>query len=50
MNPWLLPVEPGDTFSVLVGCDHTPTTCQNKFGNRINFGGTPFVPPETAAV
>jgi hypothetical protein len=50
MNPWLLPPNPGDTFSVLVGCDHTPTTCQVKFGNLINFGGTPFVPPPESAV
>ncbi len=50
LNPWLLPVSVGDTFSVLVGCDHTPTTCTVKFGNLINFGGTPFVPPSEAAV
>lgn len=50
LNPWLLPVSVGDTFSVLVGCDHTPTTCTAKFGNLINFGGTPFVPPSDSAV
>lgn len=50
LNPWLLPVSVGDTFSVLVGCDHTPTTCTVKFGNLINFGGTPFVPPSESAV
>lgn len=50
LNPWLLPVEPGDTFSVLVGCDHTPATCNTKFGNFLNFGGAPFVPPSETAV
>ena len=50
LNPWLLPVSVGDTFSVLVGCDHTLTTCTVKFGNLINFGGTPFVPPSESAV
>lgn len=50
LNPWLLPVAPGDTFSVLVGCDHTPSTCTLKFGNLINFGGTPFVPPSETAI
>ena len=49
MNPWLLTPSVGDTFSVIAGCDKTPTTCQNKFNNLINFGGTPFVPPSSQA-
>lgn len=46
-----LPVAPtvGDTFTVLPGCDKLYTTCVNKYNNKANFGGTPFVPvPETA--
>jgi uncharacterized phage protein (TIGR02218 family) len=50
MNPWFLPVSAGDTFSVLVGCDHTLTTCTKKFGNSINHGGTPFTPPSSTAI
>jgi uncharacterized phage protein (TIGR02218 family) len=36
----------GDTFSVQAGCDHTFTTCVNKFSNGINFGGFPSIKPE----
>jgi uncharacterized phage protein (TIGR02218 family) len=50
MNPWLLAPNVGDTFSVVAGCDHTPTTCLNKFDNLGNFGGTPFVPPQSQTV
>jgi uncharacterized phage protein (TIGR02218 family) len=46
-SPMLLAPNVGDTFSVIVGCDKTAGTCQSKFGNLINHGGTPFVPPAT---
>jgi uncharacterized phage protein (TIGR02218 family) len=56
MNPWLLPVESGDTFSVIAGCDKTMTACGGRVqangtavNNLINFGGTPFVPPSSSA-
>ena len=26
------------------GCDHTLTTCANRFGNAVNFRGEPFLP------
>lgn len=31
-------------FIVYPGCDHTPTTCNTKFGNLPNFGGAPAFP------
>jgi uncharacterized phage protein (TIGR02218 family) len=34
----------GQTVEVFAGCDHSPGTCQSKFGNLINIGGFPFVP------
>ena len=34
----------GDGFIAFAGCDHTPTTCLNKFNNKINFGGNEFLP------
>ena len=41
--------QPGDTFTVYPGCDRRQVTCDTKFHNIVNFGGTPFVPiPETA--
>jgi uncharacterized phage protein (TIGR02218 family) len=40
----------GDAFTVYQGCDHTPGTCQSKFGNLANFRGFPFVPPPQMAV
>jgi uncharacterized phage protein (TIGR02218 family) len=46
---WLLPVVPGDTFSVIAGCDKTLSTCIRKFNNALHYGGMPFVPvPDTA--
>jgi uncharacterized phage protein (TIGR02218 family) len=43
-KPFLFPVQPGDTFQVTAGCDHTYATCQQKFGNLVNFGGMPWIP------
>ena len=40
----------GDTFTVYYGCDHTPGTCQSKFGNLTNFRGFPYVPPPQMAI
>lgn len=34
----------GDTVEVTKGCDHSLSTCKNKFGNSANFGGCPFIP------
>ena len=48
--PWLMAVQVGDTFSVLAGCDRTPTTCLTKFSNQIHFGGMPFTPVPTNAI
>lgn len=31
-------------FIVSPGCDHTPTTCDGKFGNLPNYGGAPDFP------
>lgn len=57
--PWLLPVSPGDTFSVEKGCDQTPTTCASMThtdgtlepGNwQVRFGGMPFMPPPSTGI
>lgn len=37
------PIEVGDTFTVLPGCDRSFATCQTKFSNEVNFGGFPFI-------
>lgn len=56
MVPWLYPIATGDAFSVLKGCDKTPTACAGmKWANgtaepknwQLRFGGMPFVPPPT---
>ena len=31
-------------FTVYPGCDHTPGTCNTKFGNILNHGGAPWWP------
>ena len=34
----------GDTATVQQGCDKTPTTCENKYANLVNYGGFITVP------
>ena len=34
----------GATVRVYPGCDHTLTTCNNKFNNVANYGGMPWIP------
>ena len=57
--PFLAPVAPGDTFSVIKGCDKTPTTCADTAKTdgtpepkdfRVRFGGTPLIPPPSLAI
>jgi len=50
MVPWLLPIQAGDTFSVIAGCDKSAGTCQLKFNNLIHFGGAPYCPVPTTAI
>jgi uncharacterized phage protein (TIGR02218 family) len=40
----------GDGFVAYYGCDHTLPTCQNKFNNRANFRGFPYVPPVSQGI
>jgi len=37
--PTLLPIQAGDTFNVVAGCDKTFEQCRDKFSNTINFLG-----------
>lgn len=39
-----LPVESGDTFTIVAGCDKTFTTCKGKFSNAANNRGFPHMP------
>lgn len=34
----------GATVAAFAGCDKSTTTCQNKFGNIVNYGGFPHTP------
>jgi len=34
----------GDTFRAWAGCDHLKPTCKDKFGNKLNYGGQPYLP------
>ena len=40
----ILTAEVGDSFEAYAGCDHTPTTCNGKFSNKLNYGGNEFLP------
>lgn len=37
-------ISSGDTFEIYRGCDRTIKTCQDVFGNAINFRGEPYIP------
>jgi uncharacterized phage protein (TIGR02218 family) len=44
---WSAPANPiaaGDAFSIIAGCDKSPSTCQTKFANILNFRGFPHMP------
>ncbi|KQZ94202.1 hypothetical protein ASD64_04855 [Mesorhizobium sp. Root157] len=41
--------QPGDTFTVVAGCDHSFATCKAKFANALNFRGFPHLPGNDAA-
>ena len=41
--------EPGDTFTVVAGCDKRFQTCKAKFANQVNFRGFPHLPGNDAA-
>lgn len=36
----------GDTFIVIRGCDKTIANCENRFSNKINYGGFDTIPQE----
>lgn len=40
---------PGDTFSIVAGCDKQFATCKSKFSNPVNFRGFPHLPGNDAA-
>lgn len=44
----MMPV-PGDTFTIVAGCDKRFATCKAKFANALNFRGFPHLPGNDAA-
>ncbi len=36
----------GDTFKIVRGCNKTIKTCQDIFGNAVNFRGEPYIPSD----
>lgn len=44
VQPMPYPIEVGDIFCVVPGCDQSLFTCKNKFNNVVNFRGEPFIP------
>ena len=49
-RPFPFPVNGGDTFQIIAGCDHTQKTCLQKFSNLINYGGAPYIPDRERAL
>ena len=37
-------IEPGTEVQLTVGCDHSTSTCESRFGNLDNYGGFPAIP------
>lgn len=37
----------GDEVTLSSGCDHSFTTCKNKFNNTQNYGGHPYIPGDS---
>lgn len=33
-----------DSFTAYAGCKHDTTDCDTKFGNKLNYGGQPYIP------
>jgi uncharacterized phage protein (TIGR02218 family) len=50
LAPMPFTISPGDTMMVYPGCDKTQATCQNTFGNILNFGGFTYIPAAETAV
>ncbi|SFI24447.1 DUF2163 domain-containing protein [Albimonas pacifica] len=40
------PIQAGDGFRLVAGCDKTASTCKAKFANFLNFRGFPLMPGE----
>ena len=38
------PIQSGDTFTLIAGCDKRRVTCKAKFDNLVNFRGEPWIP------
>lgn len=38
------PVQAGDAFTLVAGCDKRLSTCRDRFANVVNFRGCPFIP------
>ena len=37
-------IEPATSVQLTVGCDHSTSTCESRFGNLDNYGGFPAIP------
>jgi uncharacterized phage protein (TIGR02218 family) len=44
IKPFPFPITAGDSMRFWPGCNKTMAAC-NGFGNIVNFGGEPFIPP-----
>lgn len=44
INLPLYELEVGDAVTAYAGCNHSLTTCHDKFNNALNYGGMPYIP------
>lgn len=38
------PIQPGDTYKIVAGCDGQISSCKNRYNNVVNFRGEPYIP------
>lgn len=50
IEPMSYPIQAGDTFDIIAGCDNTLATCKAKFNNVVRFRGEPYIPGTDAAL
>lgn len=49
LSPFPFAVALGDAFTVTAGCDKSTATC-TAFGNLVNYGGEPYIPPPEVVI
>jgi len=44
LSATIIGMSASDSFTAYAGCDHCLETCNDKFSNKLNYGGQPYIP------